>query len=186
MQNTVLIAVADGIEEIEAVTLIDILRRANVDVTVASIYTERKKVCGAHRIELVADCLIDDCKNQSFDMVIVPGGLPGAENLANSTDLVEILKNQVDQGKFYGAICASPALVLEKHGLLKGRQATCYPAFLEQLGSKAAHPSLRVVIDGNCLTSQGPGTAMEYGLAIVSTLCDKTKAQTLKEQLLAA
>lgn len=183
MKKHVLIPLADGIEEIEAITLIDVLRRAEAEVTIASIYASRLAITGAHQINITADCHIQSCSKQSFDLIVVPGGLPGADNLSESSELISLLKNQKAQQKLYGAICASPACVLEKHGLLQNKQATCYPAFLDQLTNAPKNPP-RVLIDGNCLTSQGPGTAMEFALAIVEKLFDSAKVETLKQQMI--
>jgi len=100
---------------------------------------------------------------------VLPGGIPGAENLRDSSALIELLKHQRDKDRLYGAICASPALVLERHGLLENRQATCHPAYVEEL-SNTDQVSSRVVVDGNCITSQGAGTAVDFALALVEQL----------------
>ena len=109
-----------------------------------------------------------------YDLVVLPGGIPGAERLHDSAALIGILMRQRDKDRLYGAICASPAVVFEHHGLLAGRQATCHPGFVDQLTTRDRIKD-RVVMDGNCLTSRGPGTAVEFALALVERLYGKEK-----------
>ena len=173
MQKTVLVPVADGTEELEAVAMIDVLRRAGAAVTVASVGGNRQ-ITASRGVVIVADALIEDCLEMDFDLVVLPGGIPGAEHLRDSADLVRLLKRQREKDGLYGAICASPALVLAHHGLLEGRQATCHPGFVDHLSARDQIES-RVVIDGNCLTSRGPGTAVEFALALVERLYGREK-----------
>lgn len=181
--KTVLVPVADGVEDLETVTIIDVLRRAGAQVTVASVQSENL-VRAAHGVGLVADRLLTECTKESFDLVVLPGGMPGADHLRDSVPLVELLKRQKDQNKLYAAICASPAVVFKTHGLLEGKKATCYPAFAERLGS-SVFSDRHVVVDGNCITSQGPGTAMEFALALVESLFGKTKRDEVAHPMLA-
>lgn len=167
MPPKVLVPVADGSEEIEAVTIVDVLRRAGAQVTLASV--DGLEITASRGVKLVADCLIADCKDEDFDLVVLPGGMPGAEHLRDDAILKQILLRQHSGGGLYGAICAAPAVVLETYGLLKGRRATCHPVFVDQLLDASAAPS-RVVVDGNCITSRGPGTAMEFALKLVELL----------------
>ena len=111
-----------------------------------------------------------------FDLVVLPGGIPSAEHLRNSAELISILRRQRDVARLYGAICASPAVVLEHHGLLEGRRATCHPGFVDQL-TITDRIDDRVVMDGNCLTSRRPGTAVEFALALVERLYSKNKRE---------
>ena len=173
MQKTVLVPVADGTEELEAVAIIDVLRRVGAAVTVASVSGSRQ-ITASRGVVIVADALIEDCLEMDFDLVVLPGGIPGAEHLRDSADLVRLLKRQREKDGLYGAICASPALVLAHHGLLEGRQATCHPGFVDHLSARDQIES-RVVIDGNCLTSRGPGTAVEFALALVERLYGREK-----------
>jgi 4-methyl-5(b-hydroxyethyl)-thiazole monophosphate biosynthesis len=173
MGKSVLVPVADGTEDLEAVAIIDVLRRADAKVTVASI-TGSRQVTFSRGMVITADALLENCVTREYDLVVLPGGIPGAENLRDSVDLVRLLKHQRETGQLYGAICASPAVVLEHHGLLEGRQATCHPAYVEQLTNKDRAAS-RVVVDGNCITSQGAGTAVEFSLALVEQLFGKEK-----------
>ena len=125
MSPKVLIAIADGIEELEAVTVIDVLRRAQADVTVAGV--SGKQITASRGVKIIADALISECIDETYDLIVLPGGLPGAENLRDSIELTNMLKKQADSDRLYAAICASPAYILQQHGLLKGRRATCYP-----------------------------------------------------------
>ena len=168
MPKTVLVPVVDGTEELEAVAIIDILRRAGATVTVASVTGDRR-ITASRGVVLVADTLIDECEDTVFDLVVLPGGMPGAEHLRDSLPLTRILKTQQEKTGLYGAICASPAVVLAHHGLLDGRQATSHPSFADRLPA-AGRATDRVVVDANCLTSRGPGTAVEFALALVEQL----------------
>jgi len=172
MQKTVLVPVADGTEELEAVAIIDILRRAGAAVTVASVSGSRQ-ITASRGVVLIADSLIEECTDRDYDLVVLPGGIPGAENLRDSPALTGLLKRQRDTSGLYGAICASPAVVLEHHGLLAGRQATCHPGFVDGLADKARIDE-SVVMDGTCLTSRGAGTAIAFALALVERLFGET------------
>ncbi|GAB6904611.1 Chaperone protein YajL [Desulfosarcina cetonica] len=177
MEKTVLVPVADGTEELEAVAIIDVLRRAGATVTVASV-TGKRQITASRGVVIVADDLIENCVNTNYDLVVLPGGIPGAEHLRDSKALSRILKLQQEQDRLYGAICASPAVVLEPQGLLKGRQATCHPGFVDRL-SDTASVDQRVVVDGTCLTSRGAGTAVEFALALVEQLYGKDKREAV-------
>ena len=181
MNKKVLVAVADGTEELEAIAIIDCLRRVGADVTIASV--QKQQITTARKIKITADCLITDCVTKDYDLVVLPGGFPGAEHLRDSRELVEILKKQKESGRFYAAICASPAIVFEPHGLLTDKKATCYPAMAEKLKNKQA-ANQSVVVDGNCITSQGPGTALEFSLKLVEILFGSEKSQELSKAML--
>lgn len=181
MSKKAIVPVADGIEELEAITIIDCLRRAGAEVTVASV--QNLDILTSRRIKLTADCLIADCTGCDYDLIALPGGLPGAEHLRDSKELAEMLKAQKQAGRFYAAICASPAVVFEYHGLLADKKATCYPAMAGKLKNKQA-ASQRVVVDGNCITSQGPGTAFEFSLKLVELLFGSQKAVELAAAML--
>lgn len=173
MPKKVLVPIADGTEEIEAVCIIDVLRRAGAEVTVASVGS--LQITASRGVKIVADTLISACVRKEWDLVVLPGGIPGAENLRDCEDLERILKHQAGQGKLFGAICAAPAVVLEHHGLLEGRRATSHPAFVDHLKNAESAPQ-RVVVDGGCATSRGPGTAIEFALELVSQLFGPEKA----------
>lgn len=180
MPKTGLVAIADGTEELEAVTIIDVLRRAKVEVTVASV--AGLNITASRGVKLVADCVIADCKEKTYDLIVLPGGLPGAEHLRDCRTLIEMLKKQKQSGRLYAAICASPAVALAPHGLLDGKTATGYPGTQDKL-PKALNQ--RVVIDGNCITSQGPGTALEFAIELVRQLLGDAKAKEVAEPMLA-
>ncbi len=183
MTPNVLVPIADGTEEIEAVTIIDVLRRAGAEVTVASV--GERQVTASRGVKIEADCLIDACKGRDFDLIVLPGGIPGAEHLRDNPVLKEILLHQKITGKWYGAICAAPAVVLEPHGLLAGRQATCHPNHVKTLSDPSAVES-RVVVDGNCVTSRGPGTAMEFSLKLVELLFGREKMEAVAAPMVVA
>jgi 4-methyl-5(b-hydroxyethyl)-thiazole monophosphate biosynthesis len=180
MSKTVLVPIADGIEEIEAVTIIDVLRRAGAEVTVASV--GELQITASRGVKLVADAQIADCRQQTYDLVALPGGMPGAEHLRDDEDLKQILLRQQSQGRLFGAICAAPAVVLETHGLLKGRAATCYPGFTHQLSDPSQAQS-NVVFDQGCVTSRGPGTAMAFSLKLVEVLFGKAKMEAVAQPM---
>jgi 4-methyl-5(b-hydroxyethyl)-thiazole monophosphate biosynthesis len=181
MDIKALIAVADGIEELEAITIIDCLGRAGAGLTIASVQGRQITTC--REVTITADCLIADCVGKSYDLIVLPGGMPGAESLGKSKKLVEMLKKQKEAGKLYAAICASPAIVFEHHGLLADKKATCYPGMTDKLKNKEAI-NQRVVVDGNCITSQGPGTSLEFALKLVELLFGAQKSIELAAAML--
>jgi 4-methyl-5(b-hydroxyethyl)-thiazole monophosphate biosynthesis len=180
MSKNVLVAIADGTEELEAVTIVDVLRRAKADVTVASVGS--KQVTASRGVNLVADAVISDCAGKVYDLIALPGGMPGAEHLRDSSQLTDMLKAQAASGRLYAAICASPAVALKPHGLLKDKKATCYPSLLSELDNAE---QAKVVVDGNCITSQGPATALEFSLKLVELLFSKEKSQEVANAMLA-
>ncbi|WP_419658260.1 DJ-1 family protein [Desulfosarcina variabilis str. Montpellier] len=181
MEKSVLVPVADGTEELEAVAIVDILRRAGATVTVASV-SGNLQITASRGVVITADTLIQDCVDSDYDLVVLPGGIPGAQHLRDAPDLIRILKKQREDGKLYGAICASPAIVLDHHGLLEGHRATCHPGFAKEMNEKH-HKDERVLLDGNCLTSRGAGTAVEFALALVETLYDQATRQEVAGSL---
>jgi len=176
MTRHVLVPIADGTEEIEAVTIIDVLRRAGAEVTVASVGD--LQVTASRGVRLVADCLIGQCVDRDYDLVVLPGGMPGAEHLRDSRELTRILQRHSDAGRLVGAICAAPAVVLESHGLLENRKATCHPNHVRSLHDPTAAGE-RVLVDGTVATSQGPGTAMAFALKLVELLFGREKMEAV-------
>lgn len=179
----VLVPIADGTEEMEAVCTIDVLRRAGAEVTVASVMPGLQ-VTASRGVKLVADVLIADCAEEVYDLIVIPGGMPGAVHLRDSAVLTALLQAQAAAGRLYAAICAAPVVVLQHHGLLEGRRATCHPGFERDL----RHPEAvaeRVVVDGNCVTSRGPGTAIEFALQLVALLYGMEKAREVGTAMLA-
>lgn len=182
MAKKVLILLANGFEEIEAVTIIDVLRRAELNVTVAGV--SGNWVTGAHGLKVETDIELSKFKEVP-DAVVLPGGMPGSQNLADSSMVAEIVKKVYSQKKVVGAICAAPALALSKHGVLEGKRATCYPGFEKNFPASVKVSKDRVVIDENVITSQGPGSAMEFALELVKQLQSPQVSAQLKEGLLA-
>ena len=157
---------ADGFEEVEAITPADFLRRAGVDVGLVGI--GGGVITGGHGIAVKADIRIEEIL-EIPEGVVVPGGMPGAENVAASEKALELIRDAFGAGKLVAAICAAPAVVLQKAGVLAGRTATCYPGF-EHRFRGCAFSEDRVVVDGNLVTSRGPGTAAEFAVKLVEIL----------------
>lgn len=169
---TVLIPLAEGCEEIEAVTLIDILRRAEIHVVTASL-TECQQITASRGVRLVADTTLDEVIYDEFDMLILPGGQPGTNNLDADSRIHALIKRLHHGDKWIGAICAAP-MVLAHSGLLKGVKVTCYPGALKP----AEWPEIQfsneaVVCENKIITSRGPGTAMTFALTIIEKLMDE-------------
>lgn len=175
---TALVLLAEGFEEIEAVTIIDVLRRGEVKVTTASL--GGKQVRGSHDIALESDALLDAVQVESFDALVLPGG-PAAKTLREDARAQDVIKRAAAAGKLVAAVCASPT-ALEAAGVLKGKRATAYPG--SQLPS-ATFVEERVVEDGNVVTSRGPGTTMAFALKLVERLSGAAVANTTRERLLA-
>ena len=180
-----LVFLAEGFEEIEAISIIDILRRGNVTTITASI-SNSKSVKGAHGIEVLADCLaseaVSDSELDSFDMVVLPGGLPGSTNLNASPFVIKALKNQLSKSKWISAICAAP-MVLCNHEIVKGKKITHYPGSVSNLNG-ATFVEKPVVVDGKITTSCGVGAALAFALQLVENLNGKKIADTLASQVL--
>lgn len=181
-----LVAVSDGTEEIEAVGVVDVLRRAQVEVVVARVPAAGAVdpvITASRGVRLVSDRPLADCLDGSWDAVVLPGGMPGAEHLRDSPELIALLRRQDGAGRLVAAICAAPAVVLAHHGLLRGRQATCFPSLRHKLPVESRNDA-RVVVDGNLVTSQGPGTALEFAVTLVGLLCGRDKRDEIAGQLL--
>ena len=181
MAKKVLVPIAESIEEIEVVCIVDTLRRSGAEVTVASV--DKLSVIASRGVRLTADKMISDCVGQEYDLIVLPGGLPGAEYLRDCHELTEMLTTQKQQGKLFAAICASPATILSHHGLLDDKKATCHPALADKLVCKEKLDQ-RVVVDGNCTTSQGPGTAMEFAIELIRQLFGDERAQKVAAPML--
>jgi len=182
MKKKVLILLADGFEEIEAVTCIDVLRRANLEVVTASI-SKRRMVCGAHSIKIQADMKVSDSSGLPHALVL-PGGLPGAKSLSKSLSVTRLIKKCHKAGKIIAAICASPAVVLVPAGVLAGKKATCYPGLGKGFDVKTTYVDKKVVRDGNIITSQGPGTTFYFALKIVEALKGQKTVKMVKKHAL--
>jgi len=177
-----IVILAEGFEEIEAITPIDILRRANIDVKVCSLADLEVK--GSHGISVKADIGFDEIKGD-VDAVILPGGSPGARNLSESSEVSGLIQRMASDGRLVAAICASPAVVLFPAGILKGKKATCYPGTEKVFGKDVEFIEEDVVVDGNVITSRGAGTAVAFSLEIVAALAGKDKAESLRKEIVA-
>jgi len=180
MNKSVLVPIANGSEELEAITIVDVLRRAEADVTLASI-EESLEITASRQTRIVCDCLLSDCSDREFDLIAIPGGMTGADRLSQCKMLIDKLHRQLANNKYYSAICAAPEVVLAKNGLLEGRQATGHPMFQGLLN--VPEDAGQVVIDGNCLTSVGAGTALEFSLALVTVLYGAERRQSVSQSL---
>lgn len=181
MSKKALIVLAEGFEEIEAVTVIDVLRRAECEVIVAGL--EARDIRGAHNVLIRADTILDEVKGLPA-AVILPGGMPGSENLGSSEELAAFLREMNKAKKIIGAICAAPGCVLAKRGLLEGKKATCYPGFERTFGPKTIFSEERVVKDGTIITSRGPGSALEFAYVLAGELAGEEKAKSVKKGML--
>ena len=177
----VIVPLAEGFEEIESFTIIDILRRAGINVTVAGL--KEGVVDGGHGIRVIPDTVIDKVNADDFDAIALPGGYPGFVNLGESEKVLTLVREMYDKNKFVTAICGAPS-VLGKAGVIQGKKATVSPGREDTL--TGAQPSQdRVVVDGNIITSRGPGTAMEFAIKLVEALAGKGKAEEVTKSVLA-
>ena len=181
MLKTALVILAEGFEEVEAIAPVDVLRRAGVRITIAGVTDLQVK--SSRKIGIEADILLRDLVEMP-DAVILPGGIPGATNLAKSVEVTELVKKMNAAGKIVAAICAAPAAVLAPLGILDGRKATCYPGCESDFSKRTVHSKERVVVDGNIITSQGPGTALEFALVIAARLVGQEMADTVRGKML--
>ena len=175
----VYVFLAEGFEEVEALTPVDFMRRAGIEVTTVGV--GGKNVTGAHGITVVAD--VCECEVSpdaaEIEMVVLPGGMPGTLNLKASEQVNAFIDSAMDRGAFVAAICAAPSILGEK-GLLKGKMATCYPGFEDRLIGAEIPAEESVVKDGRFITGKGMGVALEFGLTLVSTLVSKETADELR------
>jgi len=176
----VAIILADGFEEVEAVAVIDVLRRAEIDTVVAGLHAG--PITSARRVKIIPDAVIDTVNAESFDMLVLPGGQPGSDNLNSDARVHGLIRSFAQKGKLTAAICAAP-YVLANAGILSGKHATSYPSYKDRLGG-AIYDEKSVVSDGNVLTSRGAGTALSFGLAIVEKLTSAEKAMKIREAML--
>lgn len=182
--KSVLVPIANGSEEIEAVTIIDTLRRAGANVWVASVESETS-VKASRGVMLTADALINDIKEMSWDLIAIPGGMPGAEAIGGSDTLIQLAQKQIKSAQFCAAICAAPAVTLGRNNLIKDYEATCYPSFQKELSEQCAKlSSKRVCVDRNLITSQGPGTALAFSLKLVELLYGAEESQLIGDTML--
>ncbi len=179
--SRVLVPLAQGCEELEAVTITDLLVRAGIEVTTAGL--DDGPVTASRGITIIPDTTIEAAADQSFDLIVLPGGLPGADHLRDNQRLQQLMKNHAAAGKHIGAICAAPK-ALAAAGLLAGKSATAYPGALEALENDQIDiKNTAIEIDGNIITSRGPGTAMDFALTLIEILEGAAKREEVNRQL---
>lgn len=172
---------ADGFEEIEALTSVDVLKRAGADVVMVSV-TPNEIVTGAHDVPVLCDKNIESCDMMDADLLLLPGGMPGAQTLGECEYLCKALKRQAAEGKPVAAICAAP-MVLGKLGILNGKKATCYPGF-EGFFDGADYTAAPVERDGNIITGKGPGVSLAFAYEVVNMLFGTEKVAELKAAMM--
>jgi 4-methyl-5(b-hydroxyethyl)-thiazole monophosphate biosynthesis len=179
--STVLIPLAQGCEELEAVTIIDLLRRANITVVTASL--DDKPVTCARKTVIIADTTLEQVINDDFDLMVLPGGLPGADNLNDDPRIHQLITRLSNEQKYIAAICAAPK-VLASNGILEGKKATAYPGSLAALDTSNIQLSeTPIEKDGRVITSRGPGTAMDFALSLIETLLGKEARNSVEKPL---
>lgn len=178
----VLVPLAPGFEEIETVTVVDILRRAGARVTLAG--TQDGALAGSRGIHVLSDTRLEDVNADEFDLVVLPGGQPGTSNLQKNERIKVVLETMHRQNKLIAAICAAP-LVLQSAGLLQDKTMTSHPSVKDGLKKEVHYSEDRVVIDGNLITSRGPGTAMEFAMKLVEQLFDEDRMETVNQGVMA-
>jgi len=177
----VLVPLAQGCEELEAVTITDLLVRAGINVTTAGL--DEKPVKASRGMTLLPDTSIDKIIHTIYDMIVLPGGLPGADHLASDSNIQQLLINHAQQGKYIAAICAAPK-ALATAGLLNNKTVTCYPGALNSLSMDSTNiTSNAIEVDQTIITSRGPGTAMDFALTLIELLADKNKRDEVNQQL---
>lgn len=177
----VLIPLAQGCEELEAVTVIDLLRRAEIDVTTVGL--DDQPVRASRGTVLMPDTTLDAVLDKNFDMIVLPGGLPGADHLNNDPRIHTLLQQMTEAGKYTAAICAAPK-VLASAGLLNGKHATSFPGALDGISTdNMTYEQTAVVIDGKLITSRGPGTAMDFALTLIEHLAGKDRRDEVESKL---
>lgn len=177
---SVLVPLAQGCEEIEAVTVIDLLRRASIKVVAAGLAAG--PVHASRGIVLLPDMTLDEALQQEYDLVVLPGGMPGSEHLKNDARIIALLKKMAAAGKYVAAICAAP-MALHAAALLAGKHVTSFPGVLDRLPGSHRYLNDGVVVDGNIVTSRGPGTAMDFALTLIELLAGKGKRNEVELQL---
>jgi 4-methyl-5(b-hydroxyethyl)-thiazole monophosphate biosynthesis len=179
LTKNVLVPIANGIEELEAVTIIDVLRRGGLSVRVSTI--EEREITGANGIKIVADSDFIDEALDDYDAIVLPGGTEGAEYFFAFAPLGSAIKRFVKEGRLVGAICASPAIVLAGLNVLDDKKATAYPSFKQMVKN---YVDEKVVVDNNIITSQGPGTAFPFAFKLVEIMAGIKIANAVKAGML--
>jgi 4-methyl-5(b-hydroxyethyl)-thiazole monophosphate biosynthesis len=175
------VPLVEGFEEIEFSTIVDILRRAEIDVIIAGL--KEGLIEGGHKVRVMPDASIDEITVDDFDGIVLPGGRPGFVNLGEDERVLNLVREMERAGKYVAALCGAP-LVLAKAGIMKSKRATIHPSLKEQL-TRAQYMEERVVVDGKLITSQGPGTAMEFAMKLVEVLSGEGKMKEINAAVLA-
>ncbi len=177
----VLVPLAPGFEDLEAVTITDLLRRAGIEVVSAGLHAGL--IEGARGTRVQPDAMLDDVLDRPFDMIVLPGGMPGSEHLKNDRRIQALLRRMADAGNYTAAICAAP-MALAEAGLLDGRHATSYPGVVDRLAPAGCRYSTdAVVVDGTVVTSRGPGTAMDFALTLIDLLVGRAQRDQVEAGL---
>lgn len=178
--KSALVVVASGSEDIEFITVVDVLRRAKINVITASVEETEKVILQSNNV-FYADKKFMDVSKEAFDVIVIPGGMKGSNTISACSEVIEKLREQKNQNKWYAGICAAPKIVFEAHGLIDDVEAIAYPGFEKSFKNKGKG---RVCVSKNCVTSLGPATAMEFALKLVELLTDQTIALELSQQLI--
>ena len=178
--SKVYIFLADGFEDIEGLTVVDLMRRAGIDIQTVSIKAT-KEVITSHGISLLIDCIFSETDFSDADMLVLPGGMPGTRYLGEYKPLTDLLTDFYNKGGKVAAICAAPS-VFARLGFLKGRKATSYPSFMDKL-TGAVTTEESVAVDGNVTTSRGLGTAIDFALSLIAQLCGEEKAAEIADSV---
>lgn len=174
------ILIAEGFEEIEAITLIDLLRRAGFDLKTVSI-NQKNEIKGSHDIKIITDMFFDEVNFDDTDVLILPGGVPGVPNLVSENKVLDLVKKFNNDNKYIVAICAAP-FILERAGIIKDKKIICYPSWEDKIPS-ARIKKTNVVIDGKIITARGVGAAIDLGLKLVEIFISKNKKNSLKKKI---
>jgi 4-methyl-5(b-hydroxyethyl)-thiazole monophosphate biosynthesis len=175
----VIVPLAEGFEEIEAVTIIDVLRRAGIEVT--TVYLKKNPITGSHAITILADKNIDEISAAEFDCIALPGGMPGSENLKEDSRVIALIRELNSKNKIIAAVCAAP-IVLSHAGILAGKRATCFPGYESYLTGVTISPG-PVVRDGKVITGKGPGCALPFALELVEAFSGKEAVAKLRDTM---
>ena len=181
MGKRVCVPLAEGFEEVEALTIVDLLRRAGIVVVMAAL-GDKKEVVSSHNVKIVADALLREACKESFDMIVLPGGMPGSKHLDASAEVRDLLLRHDKDGKFIAAVCAAP-MIFGHAGLLKGKKATSHFSQKENLEG-ATYTDEPVVVDGRVVTSQGVGTAIAFALKLVELLAGRESAEKIRSAIM--
>ena len=176
----VYILLGNGFEEMEAIGPADLLRRAGIDVALVGL--EGQTVTGGQGISVVADCTLEQVDLEQLEMLVIPGGLGGVNNIRNNIEAQKLIQKVYAKGRYLAAICAGP-MILAEQGFLDRRSATCYPGMEEQMGSTVIASDANIVIDGRIITGKAPGTAIEFGLALIRTLRGTQAARAVQNEI---